>query len=203
MTQSAVLFDLDGVLVDACRWHYEALNRALKEVVNYTISEEDHISTYNGLPTVAKLKILEEKHIVRSDDFFKISELKQAYTILVIEEFCTTSLSKIILMEFLKGEGYKIGCVTNSIRKTAKLMLEKAGVWRYLDVVLSNEDSTFNKPHPEPYIKALVLLNSLPEDSTIVEDSPKGLEAARLTGCRVIEVKNATEVTKELLRGKL
>jgi beta-phosphoglucomutase len=199
----AVLFDLDGVLVDACHWHYEALNRALKEVANYIISEEDHFATYNGLPTLTKLKILEDKHIIRKDDFYKISELKQAYTILVIEEFCAESLPKIIMMEHLKSEGYKLGCVTNSIRKTAKLMLKNSGIIRYLDVILSNEDSTFNKPHPEPYIKALVTLNSLPENSVIVEDSPKGLEAARLTGCKVIQVKNATEVTKDLFRGKI
>ena len=41
----AILFDLDGVLVDACDWHYLALNRALDEVVGFTISREDHVST--------------------------------------------------------------------------------------------------------------------------------------------------------------
>ena len=55
----AILFDLDGVLVDACEWHYLSLNRALKEVVGFTINREDHNSTYNGLPTKVKLKILE------------------------------------------------------------------------------------------------------------------------------------------------
>ena len=191
------------MLVDACHWHYEALNRALREVANYVISEQDHDSTYNGLPTLTKLRMLRDKHIIREDDFYKISELKQAYTVVVIEEFCSHSLSKIVMMEYLKDEGYSIGCVTNSISKTAELMLKNTGIRKYFDVVLSNEDCTFNKPHPEPYVKALVMLNSLPENSIIVEDSPRGLEAARLTGCKVIQVKNATEVTKELFRGKL
>ena len=106
-------------------------------------------------------------------------------------------------MELFKEEGYKIGCVTNSIRETTELMLTKTGILEYFDVLISNEDTPHNKPHPEPYIKGLVLLNTLPENAIIVEDSPKGLQAARLTGCRVIEVKNATEVTKELFRGKL
>ena len=199
----SILFDLDGVLVDACHWHYEALNRALKEVANYTISEEDHYSTYNGLPTLTKLSMLRDKHIIREDDFYKVSELKQAYTVVVIEEFCSQSLPKLVMLEHLKDEGFKIGCVTNSIRKTTELMLKNTGIRKYFDVVLSNEDCINNKPHPEPYIKALVMLNSLPENSFIVEDSPKGLEAARLTGCKVIQVKNATEVTKELFRGKI
>jgi len=199
----AVLFDLDGVLVDACNWHYEALNRALKEVANYTISEEDHFNTYNGLPTRRKLHALVELGIIREDDFESISELKQQYTVEVINEFCTQSISKIALMQMLKAEGYKIACVTNCIRKTATLMLEKTGILDYLDILIPNEDTYYNKPHPEPYIKGLVMLNALPEDAIIVEDSPKGLEAARQTGCKVLEVKNATEVTKDLFRGKL
>tara|TARA_R110000824_G_scaffold348025_3_gene534776 strand:- start:1389 stop:1610 length:222 start_codon:yes stop_codon:yes gene_type:complete len=67
----------------------------------------------------------------------------------------------------------------------------------FIDLLVSNEDSLNNKPHPEPYIKAMVLLNCLPENCTIIEDSPKGLEAARLSGANVIEVKNSTEVTTE------
>jgi beta-phosphoglucomutase len=199
----AVLFDLDGVLVDACDWHYEALNRALKEVANYSISREDHYDTYNGLPTLTKLSQLERMGIVQSSDFSQISDLKQEYTIEVINEFCVRSIPKVSMMRMLKKEGYKLGCVTNSIARTAVLMLEKSGVAPYLDIVLSNEDCNHNKPHPEPYIKGLVLLGCLPENSIIVEDSPKGLEAARLTGCKVLQVANATETTKELFKGKL
>lgn len=199
----AVLFDLDGVLVDACDWHYEALNRALKQVSNYEISREDHTTTYNGLPTKRKLKMLADVGVIRESDMDRISDLKQELTVGVIEDFCIHSISKVVMMKMLKDAGYKIGCVTNSIKMTATLMLEKTGILDYFDVVITNDQCNFNKPHPEPFIKALVELGSLPQDSIIVEDSPKGLEAARLTGCRVLEVKNATEVTKELFKDKL
>lgn len=199
----AVLFDLDGVLVDACDWHYEALNRALKQISNYEISRDEHFSTYNGLPTRRKLRTLADLGIIRESDMETISDLKQELTVGVIEEFCSESVSKIAMMKLLKDAGYKIGCVTNSIRKTAGLMLEKTGIMDFFDIVITNEQTSHNKPHPEPYITALVKLNALPQDSMIVEDSPKGLEAARLTGCRVLEVKNATEVTKELFKDKL
>tara|TARA_R110000787_G_scaffold102000_5_gene207775 strand:- start:1081 stop:1689 length:609 start_codon:yes stop_codon:yes gene_type:complete len=199
----AVLFDLDGVLVDACDWHYEALNRAIKQVSNYEISREDHVTTYNGLPTKRKLKMLADLGVIRESDMDRISDLKQELTVGVIEDFCIHSISKVVMMKMLKDAGYKIGCVTNSIKMTATLMLEKTGILDYFDVVITNDQCNFNKPHPEPFIKALVELGSLPQDSIIVEDSPKGLEAARLTGCRVLEVKNATEVTKELFKDKL
>ena len=199
----AVLFDLDGVLVDACEWHYEALNRALKDVVNYTIDRDSHEKIYNGIPTLTKLSILKEMGIIREEDFTKISDLKQWYTIQVINDFCTESVTKIALMKLLKAEGYKIGCVTNSIRKTAELMLKRSGILEYMDILITNEDSVNHKPHPEQYIQALVFLNTLPKNAIIVEDCPKGLQAARLTGSRVFQVKNSTEVTKELFKDKL
>ena len=197
----SVLVDLDGVLVDACEWHYEALNKALYQISDYTISKDDHDIKFNGLPTKKKLNMLVDLMIVRECDIPKILECKQEYTIQYIEEFCKYSNSKVTMMNALKDMGYKIGCVTNCIRQTAELMLKKTGIISYFDIIITNEDCRYNKPHPEPYIKALVELNSLPENSIIVEDSIKGLEAARMTGCVVVEVEDSTQVTKKIFEG--
>lgn len=77
-------------------------------------------------------------------------------------------------------------------------MLQQSGIYDYMDCIISNEDISNAKPHPEGYIKALVLLNCLPEDAIIVEDSPKGIEAANRTGAKVVEVANATEVNEKM-----
>ena len=53
----AVLFDMDGVLVDAKDWHYDALNMALKDCGFKPISREEHLQIYDGLSTLQKLKI--------------------------------------------------------------------------------------------------------------------------------------------------
>jgi HAD superfamily hydrolase (TIGR01509 family) len=82
-------------------------------------------------------------------------------------------------------------------------MLDKVGLIEYMDIIITNEDSVNHKPHPEQYIKALVHLNAFPENTIIVEDSPKGLDAARLTGSRVFQVKDATEVNQNLFKGKI
>lgn len=195
----SILFDLDGVLVDACDWHYEALNRALKSVTGYFISREDHETTYNGLPTKVKLRSLVEKGVIPGGSVDDVSNLKQELTLQVIEERCEIDSSKVSLMESLKERGYKVGCVTNSIEKTAKRMLELTGILSFMDCLVTNENIKNAKPHPEGYIKAMVLLNSLPENTTIVEDSDKGLAAAHATGAKVIEVENAKEVTEVLI----
>ena len=194
----AVLFDLDGVLVDACDWHYEALNNALEKVAHYRIPRDEHMSTYNGIPTKVKLGYLVDKGIIAEGDIQAVYDLKQELTVDVVSDLCHVDESKIRLMEKLRRDGFKIGCVTNSIRETARLMLEKSGVLEYMDCVISNEDVAHSKPHVEGYIKAMVALGAFPENTAIVEDSPRGLEAARATGCRVIEVRNATEVDESL-----
>jgi HAD superfamily hydrolase (TIGR01509 family) len=200
MKNKCVLFDLDGVLVDACDWHYEALNRALKEVAYYEISRQDHYEKYNGLPTLTKLSMLNDLGVITDEDVRKISDVKQEHTIKVIEELCKRDQSKIELMKALKDNDYEIAVVTNSIRMTATLMLANSGVLPFVDLLISNEDTDRNKPYPDPYIIAIHLLNSSHNKTIIVEDSPKGIKAAKDSGAHVLEVKDATEVNLELFK---
>src|SRR5216684_3361292 len=74
----AILFDLDGVLVDATEWHYEALNRALA-LFGFTISRYEHLSSYNGLPTLKKLEMLTIEKGLPKQLHSMISRLKQQY----------------------------------------------------------------------------------------------------------------------------
>ena len=76
MKVEAVVFDVDGVLVDAREWHYEALNRALA-LLGFPISRFDHLSTYDGLSTRQKLELLStERGLPRPLHPF-VNELKQ------------------------------------------------------------------------------------------------------------------------------
>ena len=74
-------------------------------------------------------------------------------------------------------------------------MLDRTGQTKLLEFVISNEDVKNNKPHPEPYVTAMVRLGTLPEETLIVEDSEKGMQSALGTGAHVLKVNNATEVT--------
>ena len=198
-----VIFDLDGVLVDACEWHRVALNQALKEVCGYEISYEDHVRTFNGIPTRKKLKKLSSWGKVEPSLHDQIYALKQKKTIELIEANSQISNEKQIMISSLKSEGIHVACYTNSIRKTANLMLEKAGILDLFEYVLTNQDVASPKPDPEGYKFLMKHFNVRGENTFIVEDSPKGLKAARESGANVIEVSNAQCVNLELFRGKL
>lgn len=169
-----VLFDLDGVLVDACDWHYDALNMSLIDCGYNPISREDHISTYNGLPTKIKLKMLNVSDLHISH----ICERKQKYTIETISKTATLCHEQINLHKHLKSLDIKIACVTNSIRETAELMLTKTGQYEYIDLLVTNEDVQKNKPYPDCYNYAINNLKSDPLTAVCVEDSEKGIQAA-------------------------
>ena len=200
-----VLFDLDGVLVDACEWHYEALNLALQEISNIEISRDEHVTTFNGLPTKTKLNILTEQGRLSEADHDEIWNRKQDVTEEVIRKNCLQNEgidnTKVKLFQGLKESGIRTGCVTNSIRRTATLMLESTGqLDEGLEILITNEDVKNPKPDPEGYTKAISHFGFDPEEVLIVEDSDKGFQAASESGAHVMRVVNATEVTFEKVK---
>tara|TARA_R110000824_G_scaffold164077_5_gene340105 strand:- start:300 stop:923 length:624 start_codon:yes stop_codon:yes gene_type:complete len=198
MVLRMVIFDLDGVLVDACEWHKDALNLALMEACGHSISEEDHISIFNGIPTRVKLTKLSEMGILDRSLHEKVFDLKQKSTIALINERAKIRHEKIDMIKQLKKEGITVCCYTNSIKKTAHLMLQKTGVLDLLEEVVTNEDVEESKPHPEGYKYLVEKYGFNPDEVIIVEDSPKGLAAARGSGCRVIKVDGPENTTLEL-----
>lgn len=197
----AVLFDLDGVLVDATEWHYESLNEALQEVAGFIINRDEHITTFNGIPTKKKLEILIEQKRLSKNLFDEVWKKKQEKTLDVIERNAIVDHTKIRLHEGLNS--IKKVCVTNSIRKTALLMLEKTGQLKYMDFVISNEDVQEPKPSPEGYLNAMKKLELKPNECLIVEDSPKGIQAAQNSSGFVFEVTGYSDVTYENVLKKI
>lgn len=186
-----VLFDLDGVLIDAKEIHYEALNKALGP--EHAISRNHHINVFDGLPTLAKLKILARKYDWDSDKIDQISEDKQKYTIEMVADL--KPVTHIVdLFKQLSKENYKIGVCTNSVRKTVLTALAKTELMEYVDIVLSNEDVKNSKPHPEIYWKAMSMMGVLPENTLIVEDSPKGLLSAIRSNAKYVRVDSPNDV---------
>lgn len=190
-----IIFDLDGVLVEAKEIHYEALNLALENInPKYIISWEEHLKTYDGLKTYDKLNILSKfKGLSLNPDITKqIFDKKQEYTLQALANL-STNIKFIAIFEKLKANGFLIACCSNSVSKTVNLTLTKLGIIKYFDLVLSNEDVKFSKPHPEIYWKAMSHFGSLPSETLIVEDSPTGLTAAFRSGAKVLRVKNPND----------
>ena len=194
-----ILFDLDGVLVDAKEIHYTALNEALGE---FAISRDDHHNIYDGRKTYEKLNMLTERWGLPVSEHEHIFNLKQKRTVEMMHNL-PINTHALDLFKHLENTGYMIGVCSNSIRRTVLTALAKSGLIEYCSVILSNEDVKNSKPHPEIYWKAMSMMNCLPEETVIVEDSPPGLLAAARSSAAYIRVVNPNEVTKENIMSKL
>lgn len=189
----AVIFDMDGVLVDAKEWHYDALNRAL-ELFGYTISRYDHLTTFDGLPTKKKLEILSVQSGLPTELHGFINEMKQVYTMEIIHTSCKPTFIHEYALSRLKSAGYKLAVASNSIRQTVELMMERTHLLPYLDFRLNNEDVRKPKPDPEIYLKAISLLGLTPQECLIVEDNENGIRAAEASGAHVLVVRDVQDV---------
>lgn len=193
----AILFDLDGVLVDMPKGHYEALNKALA-LFGAKIEEHEHLNYFNGLPTRKKLEKLEDEGRLPTGLREFLNDIKQKHTKELIPKYCPPDYSKIIMLRHLKGKGYKLGCCSNSIKETLHLMLKSSQLYDFFDIIIGNDEITNPKPHPEIYQTALKQLKTKPEECIIIEDAPHGIAAAKASGARVLEVRNINDVNLTL-----
>jgi HAD superfamily hydrolase (TIGR01509 family) len=200
-----IIFDLDGVLVEAKQIHFNTLNKALWEIAKstkYVISEAEHLSIYDGLKTNQKLELLTQNKGLQRDTYETVWNRKQQLTIEAISEL-QPDIQKIELFKELRDRGYKLACASNSIRRSVLVMLAKIGIIEYMDLILSNEDVKNSKPHPEMYWKAMSMMGVLPEETLIVEDSPPGLLAASRSRANVLRVDNPKDLVLSKIISKL
>jgi beta-phosphoglucomutase-like phosphatase (HAD superfamily)/dTDP-glucose pyrophosphorylase len=200
-----VIFDLDGVLVEAKEIHYKTLNQAILNVTrdsDMVIGWEEHLSVYDGRKTNEKLDMLTERKGLLKIFHKDIWETKQKLTLEALDSLEENEYLQFLFKNLVK-DGYKIACCSNSIRKTVLTVLSKLGVIKYMDLIISNEDVKNSKPHPEMYWKAMSILGVLPEETLIVEDSPPGLLAAARSRAKVLRVSKPSDVRYETIYAQL
>ena len=198
----AIIFDMDGVLIEAKDWHYDALNMALG-LFGMEISRYDHLVTYDGLPTAVKLDMLtREKNLpIKLHEF--INELKQKYTIELVHRFCKPRFYHEYALSKFKEQGYMIGCGSNSVRNSVDIMLEKSDLLKYMDIIVSAQGVEHPKPDPAIYNKIISEFGLQPRECLIIEDNENGIKAAKLSGAHVLIVKDVDEVNLENITDKI
>ena len=196
-----IIFDLDGVLVDARELHYEALNRALKSIgEEYVIKREEHLSTYDGLPTNKKLNMLSKKKGLPKELHDEVWKLKQEMTRKIIDEEMTYDEKMRGILRRFKSEGYRICVASNSIRESCKMMLVRKGLIDYIEFFYSNQDVKNPKPNTEMYLKCMIKAEVNPNETVIVEDSDVGRKSATASGAVLCAVEDTDDVSYEKVR---
>lgn len=197
-----IIFDLDGVLVDAREIHYEALNQALSDIdEKYSINRTEHLSTYDGLPTKTKLNMLHAKKGLPAENFNEVWKKKQEKTLDIISKMGPNNRLAAVLSELSKD--YILYCCSNSVFASIQAMLTQTGLIEHFAGIISNEDVRKPKPSPEMYMRTMLINGVSPKETLIIEDSHLGRKAALDSGAHLLGVRNSSDVTLENIRNKI
>lgn len=198
--KKAIIFDLDGVLVDSKDIHFKALNDAIGLIDNkYKISYEDHLNIYDGLPTKIKLDMLTKKTGLDKVHHQEIWKHKQEITEKTFGQL-VADRDLISMLLYIKSYDIVIAVASNSIRKTVVECIDSLGIADLVDLVISNEDVKNPKPHPEMYWKAMSYFGVTPSDTIIFEDSIIGILSATDSGAGLIKIKDRSDLTLDKIK---
>lgn len=193
----AVIFDMDGVLIDS-----EPLWKiAMEEVfhaLGSTLKKEDFQKTVG-------LRIDEVVHFWNHHENWGISnesEIEEAIIVKMIELISKNAqpLSGVIeTLTFLKNKGIKIGLATSSSSRLIKVVLAELNIARFFNFVHSAENEAYGKPHPAVYIKVAEKLNVSPTKSLVIEDSFNGVIAGLAAKMKVVCIPEKTHFPNQRL----
>lgn len=193
-----IVFDLDGVLINADELHRVALNKALALCgPRAPLTMKEHLMTFKGLPTRVKLDRLVAAGRVSESMRVVVTQAKQTATLEEIHKL-EQDPGKILLLRTLRNTGWRLAVCSNAVRESVKLMLEVGGYMPFLEFCLSNEDAP-PKPDPGMYLRAAALFGVAPEEIVVVEDSAPGKASARAAGCRLVGVDGPEDVGMHLM----
>ena len=191
-----IIFDLDGVLVDARELHYHALNRALESFdKKFIIHREEHLSSYDGLPTKKKVDLLIKEKGFPKDQASELWKRKQFNTSKIIKDEFGTDERISGILKRLKSDGLLVCVASNSIRETVKMMLIKKGLAEHIDFFYSNQDVCKPKPSAEIYLKCMIKAGVDPIETVIIEDSHIGRKAAIKSGSYLCAVRDPYDLS--------
>lgn len=196
----SIIFDLDGTLVDSEKTWHTAMDVFLHELgfagkgseINYQLVGLTEQDSMKKIIDHFKLSQKPEDLIELRLDIVRNLHMRQT-------EIFTGSKELLIETE---REGFKTALATASERSLADLLLAKHGIRSYFDVVLTAQDVKKGKPNPEVFLRAAEVMCVNPEQCIVIEDSPRGLEAARAAGMKSIAVKHDGIFSDEELLSK-
>jgi HAD superfamily hydrolase (TIGR01509 family) len=179
-----VLWDNDGVLVDTEGLYFQACKEVLGNVgIDLTLDQFKEISLRRGESTL----VLATEQGVTADDLERLrQERDRMYAELMEAQSCVIDGAEEVL-RVLHGQ-VRMGVVTSARRQHFEAAHGKCDLTRYMDFVLTREDYTQSKPHPEPYLTAMKRHGLSPDQCIIIEDSERGLAAATAAGVNCIIV---------------
>ena len=195
----AVIFDMDGILIDTERISFNAFKEVLKGY-NYEMSEEFYLTMIGR-----NVKSIKEVMLSEYGSSFPFDEIYEKKVKIAVE---TIDRDGVIikpgvheLVDYLKDNNYRIAVATSTRKERAHYLLEQIGIKDKVDYIICGDQVVNSKPDPEIFLKAAKGIGIEPQNCMVIEDSDAGILAASragMTGINVPDMKKPDENMKKL-----
>src|SRR5215213_6565612 len=176
-----VLFDLDGTLVDSAAAILGSFHHATETVLSRRFPDEQILAQVGGTNLAHQMQLLDPDRVDELVRVYREHNDPQYRELACFE-------GVVSVLERLKDEGRRLGVVTAKRRPTVERVFAGAGIGGFFDATVGSDDTERHKPHAEPVLKALELLDARPHEAAYVGDSPFDVAAARSAGVFAVAV---------------
>ena len=189
----AVLFDLDGTLLDTNELIYTSFVKTFKDKLNIELKKEE-VTQFFGIPLGDPFK-----KYTNSENVDELVAYYREYNEAIHDTMCFAFEGVKELLTSLRDKGIKIAIVTSKRKELAERGMEIAGIYDFMDVIITPESTTKHKPNGDPAIKACNDLGIDPSEAIMVGDSPFDIYCGKNAGCKTCGV-NYTFIDLNVLK---
>lgn len=193
----AVIFDMDGVLVDSEPVYFE-IERYLFGHFNANVSKEQHQGFVGTSIENMWEKIIKDNNLKEGKEV--IVDYHKKFVIKHMETLNELSPTKNVreFLENLKRKGIKIGLASSSTKQLIDIILDKLNIRDFFQIIVSGDEVEESKPNPEIFMRAAEFLNVPPHECVVIEDSSNGVRAAKAAGMNCIGFLNPNSGNQNL-----
>ncbi len=196
----AVIFDMDGVIVDSEAIHKIAEQKVMKNHGVYV--EKKELMQFTGTTNEFVFSTLRKKYNVKGSVEDLVKE-KNKIIYEIMEKEIASPEGVIDLIKDLKKNNFKLAVASGSSRVFIKFCLEKLEVIKYFDAIVGAEDVVYCKPDPEVFLKAAKFIGTDPKHCLVIEDAKNGVNGAKSAGMKVIGYRNENSGDQDLSNADL
>lgn len=187
MDIKAVIFDVDGVLLDTVPYHFKAWKKLFtNQGIIFTF--KDYLQKVNGVPRLSGISNIMPNLSKKNLEI--LASEKQSYFKKLTSDNPPKPLDGVIIL-LKKLKNYKVKLAAASSSKNAPELLKNAGISQYFDTIVSGHDFTKSKPDPELFLVACKKININPYNCVVIEDAAIGIKAAKNAGMKTVEILNS------------
>lgn len=197
----AVIFDMDGVLIDSEPLHFKVDEMVLKLL--QVDKGKHYLERFVGYTNPAMWKIIKEENQLKQS-IEALIELQMRIKLDFLEKSNYMAIDGVLeLLNKIQAKKIPLAIASSSPRIFIEAVIEKIQIEKYFQIVVSGEEVPESKPAPDVFLKAAELLGVQPENCLVIEDSKSGTIAAKSAGMKCIGFQNPNSGNQDLSRADL